>query len=129
MAIEVATHDAVACWAEVVWARALVGTEANFTALSNLGLSGLLLLKRSREELKSDFESEGGSVGAALALHNAINKLRQDSTAPAPGASCLSCWVSCKCLCCVLDTNCVHPQHRPSLRSLLSVEAHVSAAA
>ena len=104
-AMKVATPHDVVEWAEkVVWALALVGPQKNAAALKALDLSGPLLLDYNKEELKSDFKGEGGSVGAAVALFNAIDKLRRGACVTCSSARCAVSMSACcraPCLPCV----------------------------
>ena len=105
-AMKVATPHDVVEWADkVVWAR-LPDTQRSpqATALTNLMLLGETLLEYTKEELKSDFKGEGGSVGAAVALFNAIDKLRRGACVTCSSARCAVSMSACcraPCLPCV----------------------------
>ena len=85
---EATPHDVVE-WAKVVWAR-LPDTQRSpqVTALTNLMLLGETLLEYTRDQLILSFERKGGSVGAAVALFSAIDKLRRGACVTCSSARC-----------------------------------------
>ena len=90
-AMKVATRGAVASWAKVVWSTPPNEFEEDdLDALIALRLTGPLLLDFTEEELILSFDRKGGSEGAALALFNAIDKLRRGSS-----RACVTCSPAC----------------------------------